>query len=48
MMRTAKRPDGSEVDKAMPFASLRNMDDVDLEAMYAYLKTLPPRKTGER
>jgi len=48
MMRTAKRPDGTEVYKAMPFASLRNMNDTDLEAMYAYLKTLPPRKTGER
>jgi len=48
MMRTAKRPDGSEVSKAMPFASLRNLDDTDLEAMYAYLKTLPPRRTGER
>jgi mono/diheme cytochrome c family protein len=48
MMRTAKRPDGSEVDKAMPFASLRNIDDTDLEAMYAFLRTLPPRKTGDR
>ena len=48
MMRTAKRPDGTEVYKAMPFASLRNMNDTDLEAMYTYLKTLPPRKTGER
>ncbi len=48
MMRTAKRPDGSEVNKAMPFASLRNMNDTDLEALYAYLKTLPPKKTGER
>ncbi len=46
MMRTAKRPDGSEVYKAMPFASLRNLNDTDLEAMYAYLKTLAPRSTG--
>jgi len=48
MMRTAKRPDGGEISKAMPFASLRNMNDTDLEAMYTFLKTLPPRKTGER
>src|SRR5258706_395285 len=48
MMRTGKRPDGSEVAKAMPFMSLRNLNDVDLNAMHAYLKTLPPRKTGER
>ena len=48
MMRTAKRPDGTDVDKAMPFASLRNLNDLDLGAMYAYLKIVPPRKTGER
>lgn len=48
MMRTAKRPDGSEVNKAMPFASLRNMNDMDLDAMYAYLKTLPAKRAGER
>jgi mono/diheme cytochrome c family protein len=48
MMRTARRPDGTEVNKAMPFTSLRNLNDMDLEAMYAYLKTLAPRKTGER
>jgi mono/diheme cytochrome c family protein len=48
MMRTGKRPDGTEVSRAMPFASLRTLNDVDLEAMYAHLKTLPPRGTGER
>jgi len=48
MMRTARRPDGSVVYKAMPFASLANLNDTDLEAMYLYLKTLPPHKTGDR
>jgi mono/diheme cytochrome c family protein/cytochrome c5 len=47
MMRTGKRPDGSEVDKAMPFQSLRVMNDVDLQAAYAFLKTVPARKAGE-
>jgi mono/diheme cytochrome c family protein len=46
MMRTGKRPDGSEVSKAMPFASLRYIDDVDLNAMYAYLMTIPAKKAG--
>jgi mono/diheme cytochrome c family protein len=46
MMRTGKRPDGGAVDKAMPFASLANMNDTDLRAMHAYLLTLPARKTG--
>jgi hypothetical protein len=48
MMRGGKRPDGSPVSKVMPFESLRNFNDTDLKAMHAFLKTLPPRKTGER
>jgi mono/diheme cytochrome c family protein len=48
MMRTGRRPDGSEVSRVMPFASLRNMNDVDLNAVYAYLATLPARRAGER
>jgi hypothetical protein len=48
MMRTGKRPDGSEVSKVMPFAALRNLNDIDLTAMHAYLKTLPARKPDER
>ena len=47
MMRTGKRPDGTDVSKVMPFMSLRNINDTDLNAMHAYLKTLPPRKAGE-
>ncbi len=48
MMRTGRRPDGTEVNKAMPFMTLRNMSDTDLNAIYAYLKTLAPRRAGER
>ena len=48
MMRTGKRPDGGAVSKVMPFMSLRNINDVDLNAMHAYLKTLSARKAGER
>jgi mono/diheme cytochrome c family protein len=40
MMRTGNRPDGSKVDQAMPFMSLRNMNDTDLNAVYAYLRSL--------
>jgi cytochrome c553 len=42
MMRTGKRPDGSAVSDAMPFATLRNLDDTDLAAMYAYIAAIPP------
>ena len=45
MMRTGKRPDGSAI-QVMPFESLSKMDDVDLPALYAFLKTLPPRAAG--
>jgi hypothetical protein len=45
MMRSGKRPDGSSI-QVMPFESLSKMDDVDLPALYAYLKTLPPRAAG--
>ncbi|HXZ48042.1 MAG TPA: cytochrome c [Usitatibacter sp.] len=47
MMRTGKRPDGTAVSPVMPFASLGNLDDTDLAALYAYLSTLPvPRAAG--
>jgi mono/diheme cytochrome c family protein len=41
MMRTGNRPDGTKVNDAMPFMSLRNMNDTDLNAVYAYLRSLP-------
>lgn len=40
MFRTGRRPSGEEV-KVMPFPSLKAMNDVDVEALYLYLKTLP-------
>ena len=45
MMRSGKRPDGTPI-RVMPFESLSKMDDVDLPALYAYLKTLAPRAAG--
>jgi mono/diheme cytochrome c family protein len=40
MFRSGRRPTG-EALKAMPFPSLKAMNDVDVEALYLYLKTLP-------
>jgi mono/diheme cytochrome c family protein len=48
MMRSGKRPDGTAVDKAMPFETLGAMNDTDLNAVYAYLKTVAPRAMGAR
>ncbi len=47
MMRSGKRPDGSAI-KVMPFGSLSAMSDVDIQALYAYLKTVPARPAGQR
>jgi mono/diheme cytochrome c family protein len=41
MLRTGKRPDGSAVSTVMPFATLRQLNDTDIEALYAYLKAQP-------
>jgi len=32
----------------MPFASLKVFNDTDVDALYAYLKTLAPRVAGSR
>jgi mono/diheme cytochrome c family protein len=47
MMRTGRRPDGSQVSNAMPFMSLRNFNDLDLAALYVYLNGMAPKKMGE-
>ncbi len=41
MLKTGKRPDGSEVSKVMPFVSLKEMSDVDARAVYLHLRSLP-------
>ena len=46
MLRSGKRPDGSVI-KVMPFGSLREMNDTDAQAIYAYLKTVPPKPNGQ-
>jgi mono/diheme cytochrome c family protein len=47
MLRNGKRPDGGAI-QVMPFESLAKMSDVDAQALYAYLKTVPPRPFGQR
>jgi mono/diheme cytochrome c family protein len=48
MMRSGRRPDGSTISPVMPFSSLAQMNDTDLRALHAYLKTVPPRDAGRR
>ena len=48
MLRTGKRPDGSAVSTVMPFKALAYMNDPEVDALFAYLKTLQPRPFGGR
>jgi mono/diheme cytochrome c family protein len=48
MMRSGHRPDGTAISPVMPFGSLGKMDDTDLRALHAYLKTVPARPSGQR
>jgi len=44
-IRTGHRPDGSPIVGPMAFAWYRNIGDVNLDALVAYLRTLKPVKT---
>lgn len=46
MLRSGHRPDGKAISPVMPFGSLKQMNDTDVLALYAYLKTVPPREAG--
>ena len=48
MLRTGKRPDGSAVSTVMPFTALKEISDVDAQALYLHLKGVPPVAAGHR
>ena len=48
ILRTGKRPDGSEVAPPMPWKATKEMTDVEIQAIYAYLKTVPAKAYGNR
>jgi cytochrome c553 len=47
VMRTGKRPDGSELNAVMPRA-FGQMDDTELKALWAFFRSLPGAATGTR
>ncbi len=47
MFRSGKRPDGTAIP-VMPFESLAKMDETDIRALHAFLKTVPARPAGQR
>lgn len=46
MLHSGHRPDGKPISPVMPFGSLRQLNDTDARALYAYLKTVPAREAG--
>jgi mono/diheme cytochrome c family protein len=48
VLRTGRRPDGSAVDPSMPWRLTKAMTDVELKAVYAYLRTVKPKAYGNR
>lgn len=47
MLRSGQRPGGTSI-RVMPFAALRELNQTDVQALYMYLGTLPPRPLGHR
>lgn len=45
-LRDGVRKDGTSIAPAMPWKTYGQMSDVELEALWAYLRTLPPREKG--
>jgi mono/diheme cytochrome c family protein len=48
MLHSGQRPDGSAISPVMPFGSLKQLNETDMRALYAYLRTVPARETGLR
>lgn len=47
-MRQGKRPDGTALDRFMPWPSFASLSNVELDALWAFLHTLPPSPQGQR
>lgn len=48
LIQTGNRKNGAALDKFMPVDALRNMNDVERQALWAFLQTLPPKPFGQR
>ncbi len=46
-LTTGHDPSGHELHPFMPWRTIRNMDDIELEALFDYLQSVPPRETGQ-
>jgi cytochrome c553 len=48
LMRTGVRKNGDRLDPFMPIETWKNLDDTEMRAVFAYLRSLPPRPRGGR
>jgi mono/diheme cytochrome c family protein len=48
LMRTGIRKNGQKLDPFMPVDAWKNLDDTELHALWAYLRTLPAIRFGNR
>ena len=49
ILREGKRPDGTRLDTTrMPVRFTKNLSDTEVQALYAFLKTVPPKPFGGR
>jgi cytochrome c5 len=48
ILRTGKRPSGVMVDTLMPVPATKLMTDEEIESVYKFLKTVPPKEYGNR
>jgi hypothetical protein len=48
LLDTGKRKNGTQLDPFMPLAALAKFDATERQALWAYLRSVPPRAFGER
>jgi len=48
VIHSGKRKNGKPLDPFMPVDALRNLNEVEITALWAYLQSAPPRPFGER
>jgi mono/diheme cytochrome c family protein len=48
MLRTGKRPDGSELNEFMPWKSTQHMSELEMRATLKFLRTVTPKEFGGR
>lgn len=46
-LRQGKRPDGTRINTFMPWPAFAHMTDIEVDALWIYLHSLPPRPLGQ-